>query len=102
MIQQSTMDPVRPLRHTHSSRQRYRRFVGDYKQRRLDDLADAGDEQKRLEAASAAGEDVPAPEPRRGLGGKRREYLGEYLRWLRPHRYSVAGVFLFALTVAGL
>ena len=35
-------------------------------------------------------------------GGKRREYLREYLRWLWPHRFQLAGVFALAVTVAGL
>ncbi len=34
--------------------------------------------------------------------GKRRQYVREYLRWLRPHRYAVAGVFAVALVAAGL
>ncbi|NOT07724.1 MAG: ABC transporter ATP-binding protein [Gemmatimonadales bacterium] len=75
--------------HRRSSRQRYRGFVEDYKHRRLDDPKDQG-------------EDSPSPEaPDKGRG-KRREYVREYLRWLRPHRFAVAAVFLFALLVAGL
>jgi len=31
---------------------------------------------------------------------RRRGYLREYLRWLAPHRYAVAGLFLLALLVA--
>ncbi len=95
------MEPVRPVSRARSSRQRYRRFVEDYKKQRLDEAADGGEEQKRLEAA-ATGAKVPAPAPGRGLHGKRREYLGEYLRWLRPHRFGVVAVFLFALIGAGL
>jgi ATP-binding cassette subfamily B protein/subfamily B ATP-binding cassette protein MsbA len=34
--------------------------------------------------------------------GKRREYLGEYLRWLKPLRLAVGAVFLLALIRAGL
>ncbi len=33
---------------------------------------------------------------------KRREYLREYLRWLRPHRNMIAAIFLLALLVAGV
>jgi ATP-binding cassette, subfamily B, bacterial len=66
-----------------SSRQRYRGFVQDYKHRRLDDTDEAKEAQQRP-------------------GGARRQYLREYLRWLRPHRSAVAGVFLLALLVAGL
>src|SRR5574341_957547 len=69
-----------------SSRERYRKFVEDYKHHRRDDsLTPEG------------------PAPAAGVGsGKRREYLREYLRWLRPHRYAVAGLFLLALLVTGL
>jgi ATP-binding cassette subfamily B protein/subfamily B ATP-binding cassette protein MsbA len=72
-----------------SSRQRYLSFVKDYKQRRLDDAAEAG--------APPAG-----PESRSKPGGKRREYLREYLRWLWPHRYAVGALFVLALLGAGL
>ncbi len=74
-----------------SSRERYRRFLQDYKQRRLDDSAEP------VEDASAA-------ESRRlgGGDGKRREYAREYLRWLWPYRYAVAVVFVVALLAAGL
>jgi len=34
--------------------------------------------------------------------GKRREYLREYLRWLWPHRYGVAILFVLALIGTGL
>ena len=74
-----------------SSRQRYREFVQDYKQGRLDDSA-AGESPAESSGASSA--------PRRP--GKRREYLREYVRWLRPHRYALGAVFLIALVVAGL
>jgi len=66
-----------------SSRGRYLRFVDAYRQRRLDDPAEAG-------TVAAAG------------GGTRRRFLRDYLRWLRPHRYAVGAVFLFALAAAGL
>src|SRR5688500_1959907 len=76
-------------KHPRSSRQRYRGFVEDYKQRRLDDPdAQTGDGAK----------DGDAERPK----GKRREYLREYVRWLWPHRIAVGGVFLLALLVASL
>jgi ATP-binding cassette subfamily B protein/subfamily B ATP-binding cassette protein MsbA len=77
-----------------SSRQRYRSFVTDYKQRKLDDP------QEPDSTRVGGGEPVvpPAPKDR----GARRAYLREYLRWLRPHRYAVGIVFLLALAVAGL
>jgi ATP-binding cassette subfamily B protein/subfamily B ATP-binding cassette protein MsbA len=68
-----------------SSRERYRKFLQDYKARRLDDSTEAEGE---------------APSP--GRRSKRREYLRDYLGWLRPHRYAIAAVFGIALVGAGL
>ena len=70
-----------------SSRRRYREFVLQYKERRLDD----GSETEPAARGAAA-----------GASPKRREYLRDYLRWLWPHRYQVAGVFGLAMLVAGL
>ena len=72
-----------------SSRQRYRRFLQDYKEKRLDALADAEE--------NGAAADAPRAEP-----GKRREYLRDYLRWLWPHRWATAAVFGIALVAAGV
>ncbi len=72
-----------------SSRQRYRRFVDDYKHQRLDDARKDGENP----------EPDDSPERRQQ---KRRAYLREYLRWLKPHRAAVAGVSVFALATAGL
>src|SRR6266404_3241827 len=69
-----------------SSRQRYREFVQDYNNRRLDEIAEPESR-------------VSEPKPRKG---KRREYLREYLHWLWPHRFNVGVVFVCALLVAGL
>jgi ATP-binding cassette subfamily B protein/subfamily B ATP-binding cassette protein MsbA len=85
--------------HPRSSRQRYRVFVQDYKEQRLDDPAESGKDQKP--AAGAAGSEQD-PSGRRLLRGKRRQYAREYLAWLRPHRFIVGAVFLCALLVAGL
>src|SRR2546426_10692732 len=90
------------MKHSRSSRQRYRDFVQDYKRRRLDEAADAGTDERKLADLSKADEDVSAQEPQDQRRGKRREYLREYLRWLWPHRYAVGAVFAFALLVAGL
>jgi ATP-binding cassette subfamily B protein/subfamily B ATP-binding cassette protein MsbA len=77
-----------------SSRQRYRQFVDDFKHRRLDAIADAADHRR----PSA---DDEAPEGGKGmLRGKRKQYLREYLRWLRPHRAPLGFVFFLALLVA--
>ena len=75
--------------HPRSSRQRYRAFVEDFRHRRLD------------EAALPSGNGTPKGPPR-DKRDTRRQYVREYLRWLRPHRYAVAGVFALALVVAGL
>ncbi len=75
--------------HPRSSRKRYRGFVEDYKLQRLD----AEEEDKHKKSG--------APESK-GPKGKRREYLREYLRWLKPHGYRVATVFFLALLAAGL
>jgi ATP-binding cassette, subfamily B, bacterial len=76
------------LRGPRPSRHRYHDFRRDYRQQRLDDAAESG---SRPEAES--------PGQRRG---KRREYVREYLRWLWPHRFAVATVFVLALVTAGL
>jgi ATP-binding cassette subfamily B protein/subfamily B ATP-binding cassette protein MsbA len=70
-----------------SSRQRYLKFVQDYKHRRLDDSPDSGG--------------APPPEPGK-RSKKRRQYLREYVRWLWPHRAGVFGFSGVALLVAGL
>jgi ATP-binding cassette subfamily B protein/subfamily B ATP-binding cassette protein MsbA len=89
------MSKRRPL----SSRERYRDFVEDYKQKRLDDSID-GDGAKRVEqpAEDAAAKAPPATKPR----GNRRKYVRDYLLWLRPHRYAVGAVFLLALIAGAL
>src|SRR6476659_718309 len=68
-----------------TSRQRYRAFVEDYRGGRLE--SDRGSQ-----AAGPAG----------GDRGRRREYVRDYLRWLKPHRRAVAVVFLLAFVAAGL
>ncbi len=85
-----------------SSQQRYRRFVEDYRLRRLDAQDENGDASQRREEGDSP--DRPdRPERRPGLlQGRRREHLREYLRWLRPHRYGLAFVFFLALIAAGL
>jgi ATP-binding cassette subfamily B protein/subfamily B ATP-binding cassette protein MsbA len=75
----------------HSSRQRFRQFVEDYRHRRLDELNEG---RKRLTNAEAGN--------RKKSGRTRRQYVGEYLRWLLPHRTAVVGFVLLALAVAGL
>jgi ATP-binding cassette subfamily B protein len=76
------------MSHRPSSRDRYKTFVDDYRHRRLGD----GEVKKADDK----------PESQTGGGGKRRQYLREYLRWLRPHRFQLAAVFALALVVAGM
>src|SRR5215471_15197374 len=78
-----------------SSRQRYRGFVEDYKHHRLDDATDG----KKPVTTGGDATIASPPEPSKK---KHRKYVSDYLRWLRPHRYAVAGVFTLALAVAGL
>jgi ATP-binding cassette, subfamily B, bacterial len=81
-----------------SSRKRYRTFVDDYRHRRLDDQDLPPDNRKPAtpEAQEPKKEADPAKPSRR------REYLRDYMRWLWPHRFTVAGVFGLALVTAGL
>jgi ATP-binding cassette subfamily B protein/subfamily B ATP-binding cassette protein MsbA len=52
--------------------------------------------------AAAAPDPVADAESKRRRKQKRREHLRAYVRWLWPHRLAVGGVFLLALTTAGL
>ena len=74
--------------HPRSSRQRYRAFVEDYRQRRLDD--------------SSGDSKPPAGKPSGDARRKRRQYLREFVRWLRPQGYAVAALIVLALIAAGL
>ncbi|MGE5181073.1 MAG: ABC transporter ATP-binding protein [Acidobacteriota bacterium] len=73
-----------------SSRRVYERFRGDYRERRLD---------RAIEESAGAG---VRPSNSHARAGARREYLREYLEWLRPYRGRVAIVFVLALLGAGL
>ncbi len=84
-----------------SSRRRYQSFREDYRKQRLDELIEAGDELEKP-PESEARPAVAASGLQRLIGGRRREYLREYLRWLWPHRYRVGFVFMLALVGAGL
>ncbi|HZM96366.1 MAG TPA: ABC transporter ATP-binding protein [Vicinamibacterales bacterium] len=85
-----------------TSRQRYLRFVQDYKQGRLDDQLDAAKGLKSSDDPQQSLEGRQSWKPAAWLVGQRRQYLREYLRWLWPHRYGVAFVFGLALAGAGL
>jgi ATP-binding cassette subfamily B protein/subfamily B ATP-binding cassette protein MsbA len=88
-------------RHARSSRQRYTHFVRDYRDRRLDDRTDQASGKTSIGAAANVPAETDEAKPAL-LGGKRREYLREYLHWLWPHRYGVATLFLLALVGTGL
>ena len=95
--------PPAPKPRPRSSRQRFRGFVQDYRQRRLDEIADEHQHGKRTpEPATAADAEAAPSEPKSWREGKRRQYLREYLRWLWPHRYTIGFVFLLAATRAAL
>src|SRR5262249_39919384 len=85
-------DQPKPADTAISSRQRYRKFVQDYKLRRLNEATDGDKTAKNLDEAAAEGR----------RHGKRREYVRAYFRWLGPHRYAVGAVMLLALFVAGM
>ena len=74
-----------------SSRARYRTFREQY---RTGTLEDPDAPQKATETSGASPADTSS--------SKRRAYVREYMRWLWPHRYAVAAVFLFALLTATL
>lgn len=86
----SAPGPARVVR-PRSSRQRYGRFVDDYRRGRVDETLESGDGAR----ASATVD----PRQRRS---KRRAYFREYIRWLWPYRYGVAFLFVLALVRAGL
>jgi ATP-binding cassette subfamily B protein/subfamily B ATP-binding cassette protein MsbA len=80
-----------------SSRHRYNDFVEDYKHRRLDAVREAREQSsaQSSEPSSRVGnESTPTV--------RRREYMRDYLRWLRPYRFAVGAVFVLALVAAGL
>jgi ATP-binding cassette subfamily B protein len=93
------VDSADHLERPRSSRQRYRNFVRDYRQLRLDDAADPVKNEKPAADATTAD---PSAQPSSLRRSKRRAYLREYLHWLWPHRYAVGAVFLLALVVAAL
>jgi ATP-binding cassette subfamily B protein/subfamily B ATP-binding cassette protein MsbA len=84
-----------------SSRARHKSFREDYKLRRLDDREETKTETPRTDTTSGI---VGADKADSGSRPKtkRRQYLREYLRWLRPHGWAVGAVFLFAVAAAAL
>jgi ATP-binding cassette subfamily B protein/subfamily B ATP-binding cassette protein MsbA len=97
---------IRPMsqNRSRSSRRRYRQFVEDYKAKRLDALL----EREERPSASADGDGASSAETRDSEAAKaarnarRRRYLREYFRWLKPHRAAVIAFISLALVRAGL
>ena len=88
-------------RRARTSRDRYRRFVEDYRAGRLDEQTQRRNAGERPDAEPAAGA-APTPTSARPWSGLNRKYVREYARWLWPHRYQAALVFALALVIAGL
>jgi ATP-binding cassette subfamily B protein len=88
------------MKRARTSRQRYLEFVRDYRQKRLDDIADA--DGLKLPEGAKEPEVKPVSKKDPARKAKRRQYVREYLRWLKPHRHIFVGVFILALIVAGL
>ena len=85
-----------------SSRRRYRQFVADYKAKRLDALLER-EERPGVSAdgdGAARAHDSAAAKAARAA--RRRRYLREYFRWLKPHRAAVVAFITLALVRAGL
>jgi ATP-binding cassette subfamily B protein/subfamily B ATP-binding cassette protein MsbA len=74
----------------HTSRQRYNEFVDDHRHNRLDELTDARSGRARLENDDHARKQ------------KRREYVREYVKWLRPHWRRLSIVFGLAVVAAAI
>jgi ATP-binding cassette subfamily B protein/subfamily B ATP-binding cassette protein MsbA len=85
-----------------NSRERYRRFVEDYKSGRLD----SDDLEEKPPASDGENGDKPPEKPEdkdpKTKKAKRRQYLRAYFKWLWPHRYAVGVVFVLALMRAAL
>src|SRR4249919_2488775 len=98
-----TQDRSRP------SRRRYRKFVEDYKAKRLDALLDQELKPKTDRQAvdgrapgTAPGDVQDSAAERAERKARRRRYLREYFSWLSPQRVAVSAFILLALTRAGL
>ena len=88
-----------------SSRRRYRKFVDDYKAKRLDALLERQDRPNDPSPDGdgtdpAAAQDSAAAKAARTA--RRRRYLREYFQWLKPHRAAVAAFIALALSRAVL
>src|SRR3990172_1882130 len=86
-----------------SSRRHYRRFVEDYKRRRLDAVAE--EKEKAARALTAHPGTVSAADAQTAAAPQlpwRRQSARAYLQRLWPYRFAVAAVFVLTLITAGL
>jgi len=86
------------VKHPRTSRERYQGFVEDYRLRRLDERTEAAG----AKPGSAADGTKPPADASREKKARRRAYVREYLRWLRPYRVEIGVVFFLSLVRAGL
>ncbi|MFN8580028.1 MAG: ABC transporter ATP-binding protein [Gemmatimonadaceae bacterium] len=104
------MSEQRPSNRPQSSRQRYRQFVEDYNNRRLDAILDEQNAAGRLSRHGAredGGDATPADGGtvrRTGLriSSARRGHIRAYLGWLKPHRRELTVVVSLSLMVAAM
>src|SRR4051812_6910010 len=87
--------------HPRSSRRRYQSFVKDYHLQKLDEALDAASGKKPASEPALTPPNGKKPRLRFLAKGKQRQYVGDYLRWLRPHRYAISFVFVLALITGG-
>jgi len=85
-----------------SSRRRHRKFVEDYKAKRLDALLERAERPTSAAADGAAADVRDSAAAKADRRARRRRYLSEYFRWLKPHRAAVTAFIVLALTRAGL
>jgi ATP-binding cassette subfamily B protein len=85
-----------------SSRRRYRDFIKAYRERRIE-----------VDDTPGQSPDDPSPDtPPEKIKhpfwaiwrrtGSKRDYLGDYIKWLKPYRGNIGGLFLFAVMMASL
>jgi ATP-binding cassette subfamily B protein/subfamily B ATP-binding cassette protein MsbA len=95
----ATPPAMRTARRARTSRARYDSFIRDYRAGRLDEQTQRRAERRADTAPNVTPDSTAAARP---WSGVHRQYVREYMRWLRPHRYQAALVFALALVVAGL
>src|SRR5262245_30239150 len=91
--------PPSPDSRPRSSRQRYGRFVQDYRAGRIDEVLEAADKPPSADGRATPAA-TPTTKPERKT--KRRAYFREYIRWLWPYRFGVGFLFFLALIRAGM